>query len=168
MLPHRNPVTCQSLIEYVAVRWLDSRKCQASRSGIDIPGKRVRHTLSLSSNSFRMSIVTKQQLVIMTELREGDSAPEFTLPGSGSDVESTEIWDYSLAEATEAGPAILTFYLFDFNPHCSTHLCGLRDAVGFDLIPPTDVLAISTDRTFSHRAFADRFDLEFPLLSDSD
>lgn len=101
-------------------------------------------------------------------LREGDQAPDFTLPGTDRDGAPEEIRNFSLREATRDGPAIVTFYLFDFNPTCSDHLCGLRDAGWFDLLPETSVLAISTDRTFSHRAFADHHELNFPLLSDSD
>lgn len=47
-------------------------------------------------------------------------------------------------------------------------MCDLANLSWFDINEDVTVFAISTDRSFSHQAFADAEDLDFPLLSDSD
>jgi len=97
-------------------------------------------------------------------LTPGDTAPAFVLPGTtGSDVES-----YALADRVESGPVVVAFYVFDFHPACTEEVCSIRDLSWFELFPGASVLAVSTDSAFSHAAFAREFDIEFPLLSDSD
>lgn len=100
-------------------------------------------------------------------LRRGTRAPDFSLPGIADDAE-TPIERYELAEALSDGPAVLAFYLFDFHPECTEELCDLSNLSWFDLADGVSVFAISTDRSFSHRAFADAEGLDVPLLSDSD
>ena len=90
-------------------------------------------------------------------IETGQRAPDVSLPGMGPD-----------ADAIEAYRLSLSFYLFDFHPGCTRQVCSLRDLAWFDLRPDTTVFGISTDRAFSHRAFADRYDLDFTPLSDSD
>ena len=97
-------------------------------------------------------------------LNEGASAPSFTLPGL-RDGEQTE---YSLDETTANNrAALLVFYPFDFSPVCTNELCAIRDAEWFQLTPALDVWAISGDSVYAHRAFAEEYGLNFPLLSDS-
>lgn len=95
---------------------------------------------------------------------EGRKAPEFTLPG----VTDGSFETYSLSEATDRGEAVLLlFYPFDFSPVCTNELCAIRNAEWFQFTPDLDVWAISGDSAYAHRAFADEYDLNFPLLSDS-
>ena len=101
-------------------------------------------------------------------LPEGTAAPGFTLPGTATDRDATEVSAYSLADALQRGPVVINFYLFDFHPACTEHMCSLHDLMWFDLDDRVTVFGISTDRSFSHRAFADAEDLAFALLSDSD
>lgn len=101
-------------------------------------------------------------------LQEGSMAPDFALPGTSSRQHQTEISEFALAEALEHGPVVLNFYLFDFHPACTENMCDLHDLAWFDLDEAVTVFGISTDRSFSHRAFADHEDLAFALLSDSD
>mgnify|MGYP000002186959 FL=1 len=101
-------------------------------------------------------------------LPEGTAAPEFTLPGTAMDRDASEMPTYSLADALQRGPVIINFYLFDFHPKCTEHMCSLHDLLWFDLDDRVTVFGISTDRSFSHRAFAETEDLAFALLSDSD
>jgi peroxiredoxin len=93
-------------------------------------------------------------------------APDFTLPGTGGD--GAEPSEYSLSTALEDGPVVVSFYLFDFHPACTEHMCDLHDLAWLDLTDDVTVFGISTDRTFSHQAFAEAEGLEVPLLSDSD
>lgn len=101
-------------------------------------------------------------------LHEGITAPNFTLPGTAEDQEGPQVSEHVLSEALQHGPAILNFYLFDFHPECTENMCDLHDLAWFDLDETVSVFGISTDRSFSHRAFAESEQLAFTLLSDSD
>lgn len=102
-------------------------------------------------------------------LREGENAPTFALPGTSIGGESDALVEvYELSDALAEGPVILNFYLFDFHPECTEHVCDLNNLSWFDLDESVTVIAISTDRSFSHRQFAAAERLEYPLLSDSD
>jgi peroxiredoxin len=100
-------------------------------------------------------------------LEPGTSAPNFVLPGVSAGADSA-IEQYDLSDALADGPVIVNFYLFDFHPECTEQLCDLSNLSWFDINEDVTVFAISTDRSFSHRAFADAENLDFPLLSDSD
>jgi peroxiredoxin len=98
----------------------------------------------------------------------GTAAPEFTLPGSDPNQEDAAVSAYALQEALTDGPVLLNFYLFDFHPACTKHLCDLHGLSWFDLDSELTVFGISTDRSFSHREFAASQSLDIVLLSDSD
>lgn len=101
-------------------------------------------------------------------IQTGGLAPGFTLPGADPTDEDRTVSAYSLDDALTAGPVLLNFYLFDFHPECTAHLCDLHELSWFDLDRDLTVYGISTDRTFSHREFADAQSLDAVLLSDSD
>lgn len=95
---------------------------------------------------------------------EGDVAPDFSLVG----IESGEKRQFSLAEATDAGNyVVLFFYPADFSPVCTPEMCAIRDAEFFEFTDNVLPWAISGDTTYAHRAFADQYGLDFPLLSDT-
>lgn len=97
-------------------------------------------------------------------LEHGDTAPPFTLPGIANDAADT----FQLQAAADHNHAVLLlFFPFDFSPVCTNELCAIRDAEWFQFTPDLDVWAISGDSVYAHQAFADKFDLNFPLLSDS-
>jgi peroxiredoxin len=99
-------------------------------------------------------------------LSTGSAAPDFTLPGTSPD--GDEPAEYTLSAALETGPVVVSFYLFDFHPACTEHMCDLHDLAWFDMADDVTVFGISTDRTFSHQAFAESESLDVRLLSDSD
>lgn len=101
-------------------------------------------------------------------IREGDRAPDFKLPGTTRDLDDEDITQHRLSDALEDGPVVVSFYLFDFHPACTEHMCALHDLAWLDLDDDVTVFGVSTDKSFSHRAFADRENLEVRLLSDSD
>lgn len=101
-------------------------------------------------------------------LPEGSDAPDFSLPGTAPRADGDPPVEYSLADSLADGPALLNFYLFDFHPACTANMCDLGELAWFDLDEDLSVFGISTDRAFSHAAFAEAEDLTFPLLSDSD
>lgn len=97
-------------------------------------------------------------------LETGDPAPAFELPAAVDG----EIRRVELDERADGGVVLLVFYPADFSPVCTDELCSLRDMELFDLQRDVTILGVSSDSAFSHRSFADRYGLSFPLLSDSD
>lgn len=89
------------------------------------------------------------------------SAPNFTL--KDQDGTSHSLLDY-------AGRwVVLYFYPKDDTPGCTTEACEFRDAR--DVIAELGnavVIGISKDTVKAHKKFADKFDLNFTLLSDPD
>jgi peroxiredoxin Q/BCP len=93
----------------------------------------------------------------------GDVAPDFTLPAW------TPEGEVSLTLSEQRGRAVvLAFYPADNTPGCTRQLCSYRDDL--DLLADLDVAlwGISTQDTESHRAFAAKRRLPFPLLADTD
>jgi peroxiredoxin len=98
-------------------------------------------------------------------LQVGQRAPEFSLPGT----DGGGIDEHSLAEYTDRGwSVVLVFYPFDFHPACTARWCALRDADWLTIADDVVVLGVSTDSVHAHRAFADEYNLDFPLLADGD
>lgn len=98
-------------------------------------------------------------------LAVGDIAPDFALTG----VRMGEKRDYTLADETNAGNhVVLFFYPADFSPVCTPEMCAIRDSEFFEFTPDVLPWAISGDTTYAHSAFAEQYDLDFPLLSDTD
>lgn len=96
-------------------------------------------------------------------VQQGDTAPEFTLPGTtGSDIEP-----YSLSAYIRTGAVVLVFYPFDFSPVCTEELCEFRDAEWLTVNEDVDVFGISTDACYAHNRFIAEYNLPFPLLSDT-
>jgi peroxiredoxin len=101
-------------------------------------------------------------------IREGDRAPDFQLPGTTTEPDDETVTQHRLRDALADGPVVLSFYLFDFHPACTEHMCSLHDLAWLDLDDDVTVFGVSTDKSFSHNAFVDSENLEFRLLSDSD
>lgn len=97
-------------------------------------------------------------------LSPGTAPPTFSLPAAvDGEIESVSLAD-SLGEAV----VVLAFYPADFSPACTEELCSLRDLALLGLQRDVQILGISTDTAFSHRAFAAEQGIDFPLLSDND
>ncbi|MHA2160708.1 MAG: redoxin domain-containing protein [Candidatus Thorarchaeota archaeon] len=95
----------------------------------------------------------------MSGLEVGSEAPDFTLleaPGK----------TVTLSEETQKGPVVLVFYPADFTSVCQEELCKFRDVLAEYNNMGANVLGISVDGIFSHKAFKEANDIEFPLLSD--
>jgi mycoredoxin-dependent peroxiredoxin len=91
-------------------------------------------------------------------LSVGDNAPEFSLPDQDKQV-------VSLAEL-RGTPALLVFFPFAFSGLCTGELCQLRDELAEYTAAGVKVLAISTDPTFTLKAYREQQSFDFPLLSD--
>jgi peroxiredoxin Q/BCP len=96
----------------------------------------------------------------VTRLKEGDLAPDFEL----NDAEG-RTWRLSDLKGERV---ILYFYPADDTPGCTLEACDFRDAHDELAAAGYRVLGVSPNDGASHRAFADRYALNFPLLIDDD
>ncbi len=92
-------------------------------------------------------------------LRLGQKVPEFTLPDADQ-----KTW--SLAELTKQGPVVLAFFPFAFSGVCDKEMCTFRDGFGSLQGAGAQLVGISVDSSYSLKAFAQTYNLRFPLLSD--
>jgi thioredoxin-dependent peroxiredoxin len=90
----------------------------------------------------------------------GDTAPDFTLPGTGGR-------DYSLSEF-RGHPVVLVFYPGDDTPVCTKQLNSYNDDLEQFSEMNAQVIGISAQDVSSHDAFAGKHGFEFPLLADTD
>jgi peroxiredoxin Q/BCP len=94
----------------------------------------------------------------MTTLTTGDTAPDFTLPRDGGG-------EISLSEF-KGKNVILYFYPKDDTPGCTTESCGFRDSLPeFENIN-AQIIGISRCSVKSHDKFREKYQLNFPLVSD--
>ena len=96
-------------------------------------------------------------------LSVGSEAPNFSLPG----VEGGEFDEYSLVDALREDLVVIAFYPADFSPTCTNELCTLQDMDLLNLDADVTLFGISGDSVFSHRRFAEEYDITYPLLADS-
>lgn len=96
--------------------------------------------------------------LVAETLEVGMPAPDFALPDAHGVRHRLE--DYS------GQWLVLYFYPKDDTPGCTTEACAFRDEL--ELIHKLDarVVGVSVDDAESHRAFMEKYDLPFPLLSD--
>lgn len=93
-------------------------------------------------------------------VKVGDTAPEFSLQATdGSTVQLSEL---------KGRPVVLYFYPKDDTPGCTIEACAFRDRKGELTDLGAAVLGVSPDDIESHGAFTQKFDLNFPLLADTD
>ncbi len=92
-------------------------------------------------------------------LSVGDLAPGFNLPDQQG--QQHRLTDY------HGQWLVLYFYPKDDTPGCTKEACSLRDEFAAFRQLDVAVLGVSLDDTESHAAFAKKYRLPFPLLSDS-
>lgn len=92
-------------------------------------------------------------------IEAGGAAPDFTLPDQ--DGEQVSLSDF------RGRRVVLVFYPLDFSPTCTDQLSvyerELAELAGRDDV---ELLGISVDSAFTHRAFREKLGLAMPLLSD--
>lgn len=93
-------------------------------------------------------------------LQRGAAAPDFTLPDSSGELRS-------LAQFQGAW-LLLYFYPKDDTPGCTKEACAFRDGYVELRQRGVQVVGVNTDDSTSHQAFAKKYQLPFPLLSDVD
>ncbi len=89
----------------------------------------------------------------------GDKAPDFEAETYGG--ETIKLSDYN-GKNTVA----LYFYPKDNTPGCTKEACSMRDGMEDLKELGVQVLGVSTDGVKAHENFRNKYDLNFPLLSD--
>ena len=89
----------------------------------------------------------------------GQSAPEFTL----KDQNQKEI---KLSDFAGKRNVVLIFYPLDFSPICTNeHACFVNDLKEYEKLD-AQVLGLSVDSVWAHKAFAEKMGISYPLLAD--
>ena len=89
----------------------------------------------------------------------GDQAPDFALPSTAGEIR--------LSTLLARGPVLLVFYPGDDTPVCTKQLCNYRDNLEVFGQLGVQVVAINHQSVDSHRAFAEKHKLPFPVVADS-
>ena len=96
----------------------------------------------------------------MTKLAEGQKAPFF----EGTDQEGNTI---SMNDF-KGKKIVLYFYPKDNTPGCTSEACDLRDNYESLTGKGYEVVGVSGDSEASHKKFAGKYNLPFPLIADTD
>jgi peroxiredoxin Q/BCP len=90
----------------------------------------------------------------------GTDAPEFTVKDTNGNTVSLS--DFA------GKTVVLYFYPKDDTPGCTKQACSFRDAADTYNRNDIVVLGVSADDERSHQAFTAKYNLNFPLLADTD
>jgi mycoredoxin-dependent peroxiredoxin len=89
----------------------------------------------------------------------GDKAPDFSLPNQDKK-------DVKLSDFAGKKNVVLVWYPLDWSPVCTNeHACVVNDLKAFDSLD-AEVLGVSVDSVWSHKAFADKMGITYSLLAD--
>ena len=95
----------------------------------------------------------------MGQLKEGSRAPLFEgIDQYGKEIKLTDFAGKKL---------VLYFYPKDNTPGCTTEACNLRDNYDSFLKKGFAVVGVSPDSEKSHKGFAGKYSLPFPLIADT-
>ena len=93
-------------------------------------------------------------------LKVGEKAPDFTLP----DINQVKV---SLSDYLGKRNVLLVFYPMAFSPVCSAQIPSYQKIYNMFEDLDTEIVAISIDSVFTHKAWADGLGgISYPLLSD--
>ena len=120
---------------------------------------RVFHMLRLNFSIICLSLIVPS-FALAQSVGEGDPAPGFELRDQNGDLHSLE--DYRDKWVA------LYFYPKDDTPGCTTEACEFRDSIFEFRELGCQVLGVSLDDELSHKEFAEKYSLPFPLLADTD
>jgi peroxiredoxin len=92
-------------------------------------------------------------------LSVGAAAPDFALKDQNQK-------DVKLSDYRGKKNVVIVFYPLDWSPVCTNeHACLVNDLKRFDALD-AQVLGISVDSAWSHKAFAEKMGISYPLLAD--
>ena len=95
----------------------------------------------------------------MAQLKEGMTAPPFE--GTDQDGKLIKLSDY------KGKKMVLYFYPKDNTSGCTAEACNLRDNYDDFLKKGFAVIGVSADSEKSHKNFAGKYSLPFPLIADT-
>jgi thioredoxin-dependent peroxiredoxin len=96
---------------------------------------------------------------MMAKITVGGAAPDFTLPaGDGTTLSLSDLRGHTV---------VLYFYPKDNTSGCTQEACDFQEHFGRLKKKGVVVLGVSPDSVESHRKFADKYGLSFPLISDA-
>jgi peroxiredoxin Q/BCP len=95
----------------------------------------------------------------MGQLKEGSKAPMFE--GIDQNGKTVKLTDFA------GKKVVLYFYPKDNTPGCTAEACNLRDNHDSLLDKGFAVIGISPDNEKSHKGFAGKYSLPFPLIADT-
>ncbi len=75
---------------------------------------------------------------------------------------------WKLSDAVGKKVVLLYFYPKDNTPGCTKEACGLRDRMADLKKDGVEVIGVSFDSADSHQQFIQKYNLNFPLLADTD
>ena len=89
----------------------------------------------------------------------GQTAPDFTLKNQYDK-------EVKLSDFKGKKNVVLMFYPLDWSPTCTQeHVCFVNDMKKFDTLE-AEVLGISVDSAWSHKAYAEKMGIKYSLLAD--
>jgi peroxiredoxin Q/BCP len=98
---------------------------------------------------------------VETRLKVGDTAPDF----EGQTSKDTQV---RLRDYLGKRNVVLYFYPKDDTKGCTIEACNFRDKLQPIAALWTEVIGVSVDTVESHKKFAEKNSLNFPLISDHD
>ena len=96
----------------------------------------------------------------MALLKPGDPAPDFE--AATTDGKRVSLKDF------RGKKLVMYFYPMDDTPGCTKQACSLRDHNKEIKAKGAEILGVSTQGEESHRKFTSKFNLNFPLLADTE
>ena len=89
----------------------------------------------------------------------GETAPDFTL-------QNQDKKEVKLSDFAGKNNVVLMWYPLDWSPVCTKeHACFVNDMKKFETLD-AEVLGVSVDSVWSHKAFADKMGIKYSLLAD--
>jgi mycoredoxin-dependent peroxiredoxin len=89
----------------------------------------------------------------------GQKAPDFTLPNQ--DKKEVKLSDFAGKKNV-----VLVWYPLDWSPTCTNeHACIVNEMKSFETLD-AEVLGVSVDSVWSHKAYADKMGIKYSLLAD--
>ncbi len=95
----------------------------------------------------------------MIQLKEGSKAP--LIDGIDQNGDHVKLTDFS------GKKVVLYFYPKDNTPGCTAEACNLRDNYDLLLKKGFAIIGVSADSEKSHKGFAEKYSLPFPLIADT-
>jgi peroxiredoxin len=90
--------------------------------------------------------------------RVGETAPNFAL--TDTDLKSRTLREF------QGQKVVLAFFVGAFTNVCTKEMCAFRDSMARLIDLKAQVIGVSVNDPFSNKAFAEKNELTFPILSD--